>query len=164
MKRLAIACGLLLFGCGADPDDYVVQEPDGCKSDDTECQAKVEEEEEEETAETETEVDEDGNITIKNEIDITVNNGTSIKNPTLAYAKCNDGKLCRGMTKEEVLSIIGSPDTTDVEDGVEYWEWGIGNGEGPYCHKYRSCELVFINGKLSDHEDMKSTWIDIIHW
>ena len=40
MKYLILI--MFLFGCGVDPDDYKPEESDGCKSTDTECQAKKE--------------------------------------------------------------------------------------------------------------------------
>lgn len=159
MRKFLTACGLSLvvLSCGVDPDDYAPAEPDGCKSSDTDCQAKVEEEEEEEDSEEEV----DG-IVINNEINIGV--GDTIDNPTAAYEGCEVGLLCRGMSKREVASILGRPDSIDVHrDGVhEAWKWSV-LSDG-MCAPYSSCALIFKQGHLEDQVDMNADWIDVFNW
>jgi hypothetical protein len=156
-----------VVSCGADPDDYKVKESDGCASDDLEClenKASAEEELGSSTTEANGNTNQENkgkdSITIEN--NITVNNNIGDSEVTLSENadNCMAGKLCRGMTKSEVLDAIGvEPATMKLQGSREIWEWNL-DFSGPVCGSY-SCRVIFAEGIVINQENMKGEYIDI---
>lgn len=165
--RYLILC-LLIVGCGADPDDFKIQESDGCRSDDIECQEKVkeasdaasteEENSQEDNEESDTEMatgttpEPEGDeitVNVSVDVDVTINKVTG---ETSASGKCLPNKLCRGMSRQEVHDIMGDPHSTGKPlfgNGDLYWEWREDPGTEFYCadarygHIVEGCRLFF---------------------
>lgn len=165
MKNLILI--LFLFGCGVDPDDYKPEESDGCKSTDTECQAKLETETstEEETEEATKEQNKEDSETITVESEVTVKtkivigpNGEEISEEDAD--NCMAGRICRGTTKAEVLDLLGDPDTLDKEDPFETWEWQEFGGEKFICGGF-TCEIKFRDGLVVDQDRINTQWLDL---
>ncbi len=144
---------LILLGCGADPDDFQIQKSDGCRSDDLECQkAKLEEEKAKDEAENEEE-NEGSKVTDlgSDENKITEENANN----------CMAGKICRGMTKAEVLDLLGDPKTLEKLDPFEKWEWRENYSERFICGSYYNCTITFRDGLVIGQKDINTQWLDL---
>lgn len=170
MRYLIILSLFVLIGCGADPDDFQVQESDGCRSDDLECQDALKEETEtssetdkttdealEESYETTPSIQVESEVTVKTKIVIGPN-GEEISEDDAN--DCMAGKICRGSTKAEVLDLLGDPDTLDKDDPFEIWEWQDFSGDSIVCSGF-SCEIKFRDGLVVDQERIDTTWLDL---
>ena len=242
MKRILLI-GLMIVGCGADPDDFQPQESDGCRSDDIECQESVQTDavsviterdynaEAEATwtdsdkaslidgcipeaqstldargisrssafsenycvcmeeyisgrytadeflddptkvsqetldvgavegcfavADTKEGVSDTGDVAIKVDVGVTVDVNVTTRESS-ALRKCETDKLCRGMTKEEVLDVVGEPDTISekiLNPSITVWEWREEGDFNTLCQERYSfladkCSLEFKTARV----------------
>jgi len=184
MKYLILI--MFLFGCGFDPDDYKPEEPDGCKSYDTQCQESeenvaLEEEKPKEQQATEntentedTDMDENGDASLRGPTsdetnNIVVNAATNInviigvngeQIPRDNADNCMAGRLCRGSTKAEVLALIGQPNALTKKDPFEVWRWEDFSGDSIICNAFM-CEITFRDGLIVDQDDIDAEWLDL---
>jgi hypothetical protein len=151
------------MSCGADPDDYKVKESDGCASDDLECEKNKTSAEKGKTAEAPENGFEndrsihDESITIEN--NIMVNNNLANTPVSVENAdNCMAGKICRGMTKGEILELAGEPTSFEKDGIIETWVW---RDDYPYtfCGVWR-CAITFQNGMVYDQENVNGSLID----
>lgn len=145
---------ILLTACGADPDDYKVQESDGCPS--SGCVVEGEKSQETVTTETKTET--------KSETTTT----TTTKEEPPAFV-CAENKLCKGMTKGQVLAVMGDP--ASIKRGLYpidsvIWIYEDDALTPHFClERFRrttnDCDVVFLkNGLLYETDDVLATWLD----
>ena len=163
MKYLILL--MFIFGCGVDPDDYQAEESDGCKSDDVACQeavkeAGVEEEGKEEEKETGEEkglesIVVESEVTVKTKVVIGAN-GEEISEDDAD--NCQAGRIYRGSTKSEVVSLLGYPDTLEKEDPFETWSWYA--LEDVVCGGF-NCTISFREGLVVEQERINTRWLDL---
>ncbi len=146
MKTLILLTTLFLIGCGADPDDFKAKESDGCRSDDKDClAAKISTD-----TDTDTEAN-DSTVSVSVNTQVTVNGDVnSTSGSTEAALNCQAGKLCRGMTKEEVIEILGEPKSIkDVYSGIVRWDYSDPDNGSLVCTSDWFCDVTFDkHGKL----------------
>jgi len=191
MKHLMLAILMaLIFGCGADPDDFSPQEPDGCRSGDTECQEKANDKnpvilgtDTSTDTGTETEADVGTMEPSNDEITVNVDVNTAVtvninSGETSAAIKCAPNKICRGMTKAEVHAVIGDPNTVNDWFNEIRWEFREPGKSGYYCVSGPfdfiddKCNLSFkefIKGGnkvelLIGSDNMNSAWLDVLNY
>ena len=176
---------ILVIGCGADPDDYQVQESDGCRSDDIECQAKVnadaatvaeektdsttsdESESEKKSNEYPVKEEDDGDqsntIIVENNINVIIDTKGKAIDTTDKLDNCQNNKICRGFELGEVKELIGEPETVEIiKRGYKKltytYDWYADYQE--VCAR-PNCYLVFDdNNKLVEQKDVKGELID----
>lgn len=168
---------LFIFGCGIDPDDYKPEESDGCKSTDLKCQGieidddmDLEEEEfaweeDKETSQTSDQTgsgDQAESITVNTQVNINVIVGPSGEKIDKDNAdNCMAGRICRGLTKGEVIDLIGEPETIKKQDPFEVWTFYSDYGSLiEVCGLY-SCTLTFRDGQVVDQDGVKAQWLDL---
>lgn len=171
MKYLVLI--MFLIGCGADPDDFKVEESDGCKSNDTECKAAVDgakvatatatatttESETESAVEEETKVSVKTTVIVENEVTIG-KEGETIKAET-AEQNCQAGKICRGTAKAEIIDLLGEPKTITKEDPFEVWNYSDYSENNLVCPAWTKCTITFRSGLVVDQNKVKAEYIDL---
>ncbi len=181
MKNLNLLLILLILAaCGADPDDYTPEKPDGCKSDDLECQEALdansdelseEEGSEEEGSEQAAQSDDDkepaqeeGDTTVSVDVEVDIDINTEAQAEEAEEAaeevECAANKICRGSTKADVLELLGDPDTLDKSGKTEGWEWQEFSMDDHLCGGY-TCQITFVDGVVSDQERVHTRWLDL---
>lgn len=235
MKYLVLI--MFLVGCGADPDDFKVQESDGCRSDDIECKAQVDNAIVDDpklangwTREIEASANEicveDASLQVDNTnatmycscaVDaaanrfkyadyaadeemyvslledlgelqkcrektkiadtsaVTVNTTIIVENQITvgpkgdtikaeSAANCTENKLCRGLTKQQVIDLVGEPKTISKRDPWEVWDYSDYTHDNPICPAYQACTVTFRNGLLVDQKNVRAELIDLINF
>jgi len=170
---------LFLYGCGVDPDDFMVQESDGCMSTDTECKAKLESDATAEGITEESEASTEGKteeatkeenkekstdtITVESEVTVKTKvvigpNGEQISEENAD--NCMANRICRGTTKAEIISLLGNPQTLKKREPFETWEWKEFSGEKFICGDF-TCEIMFRDGLVVDQDRINTQWLDL---
>jgi hypothetical protein len=142
--KVLITIMFLMAGCGLDPDDYRMQEADGCPSSGCQEEPVAEPEPEPEPAEPEELVEQEEPV------------------------ECKEGKLCKGMTMEQVLAVTGDPQTIEnaryMMHKLVLWKWTELEGEQKFCRVTsiwdNSCHLEFRKGKLWTTKDFLAEHLD----
>lgn len=81
--------------------------------------------------------------------------------------ECKEGKICRGLTKEEIIEIVGEPDGIEMWFGKEEWIYVEIFGKEKICRQgwYESvgseCRIIFRDGYVVDQMDLKAKAMDI---
>jgi hypothetical protein len=147
MKYL-IVC-ILWVGCGVDPDDFKAEKSDGCPSGGCEL-VETPPQRAPEIVEEETE---SATQTTTNTVEVV---------PT-----CTEGKICRGMTMEEVLALLGEPNR--IQGNTWYWEEQ--GGDTYVCNEREThhiltnyCQITFRSNKVTSQREIKAEWIDLINF
>lgn len=138
--KFLITIMFLMAGCGLDPDDYRVKKSDGCPS--SGCAEPAPEPEP--------------------AAEPVADHGE--------FACEDDGRLCRGMTMDKVLEIVGEPGEIRNFKSIDAarWLWVEPGLESVYCvdsgHDWKEskCNLYFRDGLLSNTNDFAPKWIDIL--
>lgn len=80
---------------------------------------------------------------------------------------CAENKLCPGMTREEVLELLGDPiEIIDYGFAHEHW-WAYDNDDQgvDYCHTVIDCRLRFNrDGNLVQQQGFAIKYLDIMRW
>ena len=171
MKTTALLIILILLGCGADPDDYMMEESDGCKSGDKSCEKKEptppvlfddDDDDEEKKPDTPKIGDQEKDDTGVNDVivpDGFYDENKNFRNQDWVDENCEVNKLCRGASKQFVLEILERPTTIKMKKDLEIWSWSE-YGERHICG-YFDCELTFKNGLLFEQKKLDSVWLDL---
>lgn len=95
---------------------------------------------------------------------ITIGTSGQIIRSEEAKAKCASGKICRGLTKEDVKGILGTPARIETQDPFTAWEW-FNTYSAPIqaCAVY-NCSILFRNGLVVDQKDIKGQYLDLENW
>lgn len=81
--------------------------------------------------------------------------------------ECEDGKICRGMTKDDILELVGDPDDIEILFGREEWVYIEMFGKEKLCRQGWSefldshCRIIFKDGLVVDEEDVRTSYIDV---
>lgn len=84
--------------------------------------------------------------------------------------ECEDGKLCRGLTKEEVLLIVGQPDEIAQEWDGERLMYTEIRGKEELCKPSwasmldATCYLVIRDGVLADTNEVNAKHLDPLNY
>jgi hypothetical protein len=163
---LTFVCVLMLTGCGIDPDDFKAKKSDGCPS--SGCVPEEEQPGQEGSQEPKEPATEEHVQTSTTETRTVTTTTTTVEDDDKQdTVVCEEGKLCKGMTKEQVLAVIGEPQTIDKILYMTYWEWEENPGEAVFCaERYTAitnrCSLEFSGDKLWKAKDFKSEWLDVL--
>lgn len=143
MRLLTILAFIILAGCGLDPDDYAPQQADGCPS--TGCPESEPEPAKEATPAPEAETAEE----------------------TPPATGCSEGKICPGMSKAEVLTVLPAPDkVTDYGDGFVTWTYKEDKGKSRYCYErysysWNNCKVYFEFGLMESQDSVNPEWLEL---
>lgn len=80
---------------------------------------------------------------------------------------CAEGKLCPGMTRQEVLELLGDPiEVIDYGFAHQHW-WAYDNDDQgvDYCHTVIDCRVRFDrDGYLREQKGFSISYLDILRW
>ena len=100
----------------------------------------------------------------------------AIKTDTESIAdNCQAGKLCRGLTKEEVQDLLGDPTAVSVTGNYEKWTYSELMADSFLCVPLiipsyadstltENCSVSFRAGILTRQEGLKAEWIDLANF
>lgn len=87
-----------------------------------------------------------------------------------AAVECEDGKLCRGMSKEDVIEIVGKPDEIDQDWDGERLMYTEIRGKEELCKPSwasmldATCYLVIRDGVLADTNEVNAKHLDTLNY
>lgn len=180
MKNLNLLLFLLILAaCGSDPDDFKPEKPDGCKSDDLECQealkdqneevegedsnsvrTEILDEDEEQTKDSPSEPELHTTVSVDVEVEIDINTEAQAEEEEVEEIECAANKLCRGSTKAEVLDLLGDPTNLSKSGKIEIWTWHEFSMDNHLCGG-STCEITFTDGAVSDQARVHTRWLDL---
>jgi hypothetical protein len=163
---------VMLSGCGVDPDDFKAKDSDGCPS--SGCEAPAPAESEPEPAET------NPPATATTETVSTSTTTTQTKTVSTETVPdsqnefpCEEGKICRGMTFEQVLAVLGEPDKISSLAYYTTWTytetaWDADKCVPPFIPKYSDldidCTVEFKDDEVYSNRDLNADLIDPVNW
>ena len=137
MKTLLL---ILLVGCGLDPDDYKAKKSEGCPSNGCEPIAPA--------------APEPAPV------------AKAKPEPEPEPEPVVPRKIHRGMTPDQLLKLVGEPDSVSVGYSRTVWQWREDAGFTRMCilkYEYipNDCEVQFLRGVVVKWTNIKGKWIDL---
>jgi len=91
------------------------------------------------------------------EVNVEVNVNTDDDQENIFDEFSTPGKVSKGMTKSEVLAVLGDPVTIETD----YWDRWIYTGYCAATRIYNDCFVEFENGRVDVVERFRTEFIDI---
>jgi hypothetical protein len=149
---------IILTACGdvnvSDPDvDVNTGETSAATEESTAATEPIQVETDDTTDETDTETSKDATVKVSVDVDVEVEVDLNADTETQASMDCAAGKLCRGMSKAEVLEITGNPTTIGTwwysdEGSLQTWKFTELGGEEYICED----RWVFDNPEIGSDD------------